>query len=446
MTLELCTVGGYSEVGKNMTAIKYNDEVVICDMGFFIPAIVSYEEMEGGPRTLEGLKRRGAIPSDFVIKPWADKVKAIAISHCHLDHMGAIGYLAQKYKCPVYGTPFTIEFIKKTLHDEKLKIPNKLQVLNAGSKIKVSENIELEFINVTHSTPQAVFIAVHTPDGTVIYTNDFKFDNSPVLGKKPDYERMEKIAKEKDVVAMVVDSLYADSEGKTSSEKVAKEMLKDVMTGTNNKDNLIIVTTFASHIARLKSIIELGKKLRRKVVFFGRSLAKYTSAAENINLVNFSKDVEIMTYSRQVQNKLKQIEKKGRNKYLIVCTGNQAEPGAILTRLAYDKLKFKFNPEDQVIFSCKTIPVTPNIEAREKLEKRLKQKKVRIFKEIHVSGHAKEEDLRDLINIFKPKMIIPSHAPPEKLQHAIDLAKEMGYVKGKNVFMPHDGEKFLIVK
>jgi ribonuclease J len=445
MTLEICTVGGFSEVGKNMTAIRYNDEVVICDMGFFMPAIVSYEEEEDGPRTLESLKRRHAIPDDSIIKSWQPYVKAIVTTHCHLDHIGAIPFLAPKYKCPIIATPYSIEVLKKELHDEKIKIPNKLISLNSGSSINITKNIQIEFINTTHSTPQTVFIAIHTPDGTIIYTNDFKLDNSPTLGKKPNYERMKKIAEEREIIALIVDSLYADTEGKTPSEKVAKQMLKDVLLGCNNENNAIIVTTFASHIARLKSIVELGKKLNRNIVFLGRSLAKYVSAAENINLVNFSKEVEIAGYSRQIQKKLKKIEKKGRrDKYLIVCTGNQAEPGSVLVRLASGKLHFKFMPGDHVIFSCRTIPVDINIENRARLEAKLKQKKLRIFKDVHVSGHGHREDIIDLINIFKPKVIIPGHGSPKQLRPTIELAEDIGYKLGKTVFLPKDGQKILL--
>ncbi|MFH1376750.1 MAG: RNase J family beta-CASP ribonuclease [Candidatus Woesearchaeota archaeon] len=441
MTLELMAVGGYSEVGKNMTAIKYNDEVVICDIGYFIPKLIDYEELEGtNKRTSMGLKRIGAVPDDRVLKPWQNKVKAIVSTHAHLDHIGAIPFLADKYNsCPIIATPFTIEVLKGELKNEKIKISNPLKVLNAGSILKISKNIQIEFINSTHSTPQTVIIAIHTPDGTVIYTNDFKLDNNPTLGKKPDYDRMKKIASEKEVVALITDSLYADTEGKTPSEAIAKQMLKDVLLGIDNEKNAIIVTTFASHIARLKSIVELGKRMHRKVVFLGRSLAKYSAAAENIGLVNFTQDVEIAGYSRQIQKKLQQIEKKDRHKYLIVCTGNQAEEGSVLVRLSTGKLHFKFINGDHVIFSCRTIPAEDNILNRAKLETRLKQKKVRIFKDIHVSGHGHREDIVELINLFKPKILIPSHAGHDKAKHTLDIGKDLGYKNNKTMFMLSDG-------
>jgi len=441
MDIKLCSVGGYSEVGKNCTAIKVDNEAIILDMGFFLPKLISYEE-EGGHRknlTPKGLIKLGAIPDDTVISSWKNKVKAIASTHCHLDHIGAIPYLSNKYNAPILGTPYTLEVLKTMLRDDKLKIKNDLKTLNSGSKFKISKNLEIEFINMTHSTLQTVMIALHTPKGVILYANDFKFDNYPVLGKKPDYERLEKIA-DQGVLALVVDSLYSDARRKTPSEKVAREMLKDVLLGTDNSDHIIIATSFASHLARLRSMIDFGKKLGREIIFMGRSLGKYSFAAENINLVNYSKEVKILSWRRQIENQLKKIKTKNRHNYMLVVTGNQAEPGSILTRLANNDLPFKFLPEDHVIFSCRTIPEEKNIANRALLERKLHQKKARVFTDIHVSGHCGREDLRDLINMVEPKHIIPAHGDIKKTSALAELAVEMDYKEGKNVHIMHDGK------
>ena len=378
----------------------------------------------------------GAIPNDTVISSWQNKVKAIIISHCHLDHLGAVPYLANKYNCPIIATPYTIEVLRGTLRDDKLMLKNQLKPLNSNSSLKISDNIEVEFLHVNHSTLQTVIVVLHTKEGDIVYSNDFKFDNSPVIGQIPDYSKLKKL----NTFALITDSLYADTEGKTPSEKVAREILKEVMLGTYNEMNAIIVTTFSSHIARLKSIIEFGKKLNRKVVFMGRSLAKYTYAAEKLNLVNFSKDVEICTYANQIQRGLNKIEKQGRNNYLIICTGNQGEPKAALTKMVNGILPFRFLPEDQVIFSCRTIPVEINIANRALVEGKLKNKKVRIFKDVHTSGHCSREDLRDLINLTKPQHIIPTHGDRKKLIYLSDLAVEMGYKEDKNVHVMHNSQ------
>ena len=439
--IEICTVGGYSEVGRNMTAIKVDNEVIILDMGICLPKIIDFEE-EGGDRSELNKKhmiKLGAIPNDNVIKSWQPLVKAIAIGHCHLDHIAAIPYLAPHYHASIFGTPYTIEVIRQMLIDEKFHIKNPLKSINPNSKVRVSKNLELEFINMTHSTLQAAMIAIHTKYGTIIYANDYKFDQTPVVGQKANVARLKEIGAKGNVIALIVDSLYSDLDAKTPSEKVAREMLKDVMLGTESSDNLIIATTFASQIARLKSIIDFGKKLNRKIVFLGRSLKKYTQAAENIKLVNFSKDVEIIGYARQIRRKLKEIEKH-RTSYLIVCTGNQGEPRATLTRMASGELPFKFLSEDHIIFACRTIPEPKNIKNREKLEKNLKKFHVRIFKDIHVSGHAAREDQRDLINILKPKHIFPAHGGRDKQLPLFDLAKEMNY----KAHLMEDGKKMVI--
>ena len=440
MKVEVCTIGGYSEVGKNMTAIKIGEEVIICDMGFYLPEIIRIQEEEivKTELTREQMIKLGAVPDDSIIKEWRSKVKAIVVSHCHLDHIGAIPYLAEAYNCPVYGTPYSLEVLKTILKDERVRIKNPIKAMKPNSSVVISKNLTLELVNVTHSTPQTAFIVIHTPEGAIVYGNDFKLDNHPVAGTKPNYKRLKEIEK-KGVLAFIGDALYSDVDMKTPSEKVAREMLKDVLLGTDNKGNLVIVTTFASQIARLKSIVEFGKKMNRKIVFLGRSLHKYTTAAEKVGIINFSKDVEIIGYAAHIKRKLKEIQKNP-GKYLVVCTGNQGEPRAILTRLALNELPYQFKPGDHIVFSCRTIPTPENIANRTLLEAKLKQKKLRLFKDIHCSGHAAREDHRDLFNLLKPKNIIPAHGETSKLTAMASLAQEMGYKLGKDVFIMGDGQ------
>nr|MBA4405031.1 ribonuclease J [Nanoarchaeum sp.] len=441
MSLQIIGIGGYNEVGKNMTLVKYNDESVILDMGFHLPSLVDFEEQGGDRRNLttKGLQKLGAIPDDSSLNSFKDNIKAIVPSHCHLDHVGAIPYLEKNYNAKIIGTPYTIEVLKSLVQDENLKLRNPLIVNKAGSTIEVSKNIKVEFINTTHSTPDTVNVAIHTPEGIVLYTNDFKLDNNPVIGKKPDYDRLKELGKEGKVKALLLDSLYSNQPMKTPSESVAREMLKDVMFGADNEGHAMMITTFASQIARLKSAVEFGKKLDRKIVFLGRSLVKYSNAAINVGYGGFMEDVEIVTYARQVERKLKQIE-KDRSKYLVVCTGNQAEPGSILTRIGSKKLPFKFVHDDHIIFSCKTIPVSPNIENRQKLEKQLAKEGVRIFKDIHVSGHGAREDARDMIDLVKPQMIIPSHGDVAHIGGITELTEVLGYKTGKDLQFLGDGK------
>ena len=309
-----------------------------------------------------------------------------------------------------------------------------------GGRVKISKNLDIEFIHVTHSIPHTVLIVIHTKEGAIVYGNDFKLDNNPVLWGPPDYKRMKRIAKD-GVKALIVDTLYVNTMGKTPSEKVAREMVRDVMLGTHGEGHGMIFTTFASQLARLHTAIEFSKKLDRKVVLLGRSLHKYVTSAEKVKLVNFSKDVEIAGYAKKAQSKLKEIEKKGREKYLIVCTGNQAEPGAILTRMAAGSLPFKFLPGDHIIFSCRTIPVSPNIENRKIMEKNLKSKKARLFLDVHASGHCFREDLRDLIKIFNPQHIVPCQGTHAHMKGMVELGEEMDYKLGKTVHTMNDQQE-----
>ena len=273
-----------------------------------------------------------------------------------------------------------------------------------------------------------------------MYANDYKFDREPTLGKAPNFERLEELGKE-GIKVLIMECLYAEEHRKMPSESVAKQMLKEVMLGTNSQGKAMIVTTFSSHIARLKSIIELGKKLNRKIVFLGRSLAKYIEAAEEIHIVEFKKEVQIVSYRDRIERTLRKIMKEGKDKYLIVCTGHQGEPKAILSRMAREEHGFQFAEGDIIIFSCSVIPVQLNQDNREKLESNLHSKNVRIFKDVHVSGHAAREDHRELLELIKPQAVIPAHAGGEKAKELADLAVKMGY---KKVFLMQDGKRVVV--
>ncbi len=443
--IEIFTVGGYSEVGRNMTVVKYKDEAVILDMGVHLERYIKFK----GDDELElfsynDLKKAEAVPDDTCIKEFRKKVLAIIPSHAHLDHIGAIPYMAQRYDCPIICSNYTEAVITAILEDKQMTIPNEIKILEKNRKLRLSDSITIELINITHSIPDATLVVIHTPDGQVIYTNDFKFDDTPVIGEPPNYNRLKELGKEGHVKLLLIDSIYADQERKTPSEMIAKEMLKKVMLETKANKNAIIVTTFSSHIARLKSIIEFGKILKRKIVFLGRSLGKYVYAAEKVGIVDFSSDAKIISYKSQIAKILKKIEKEGREKYLIVATGHQGEPDAVLSKIANDKFSFKLMSDDVVIFSCNTIPSPLNIANREILEKKLKEKDIRMFKEIHQSGHASREDHRNMINMVKPEHIIPSHVGKDKAELMVNLTEQLGYKRGKTVHVMDDEKKLEI--
>jgi len=441
--IEVIPVGGYSEVGKNMTAVNIDDEIVILDMGLYLPAVLSYEEGDPHDLSTQDLIKIGAIPNDETLRKEKDKVKAIVFSHAHLDHLGALPYLGFHYSCPIIGTPYTIEVLKFLLEEHHTQLKKRVKVVEYNSILRISENLRLEFIPITHSTLQTVLVVIHTKYGSIVYANDFKLDDFPTIGSKPNYDKIKKLGE--NCVLLIMDSLYSNSHTKTPSEKVAKDMLKEVLIGVkNSKGSAIIITTFSSHIARLKSIVEFGRILKRKIVFLGRSLYNYVTAAEKTNLIHFGKEVEIVKFRSDVKHKLLQIQREGRSNYLIVCTGNQGEPDSVLSRIARKNLPFELLPNDIVIFSCRTIPTEMTIKNRNVLESRLKQKHVRIFKDVHISGHSSREDHRTMINLLKPKNIIPTHGDRDITKGLETLAEEMGYKLGENVFLLDDNKPIKI--
>ncbi len=443
--MKIHTIGGYNEVGKNMTVVELADDAIIFDSGFYMPAIVEMQEDEGPQQayTEKKLRNNGALPDDILVQKLGlrNKVRAILLGHAHLDHIGAIPYTSYRYNAPVVGTPFTIAVLKKIMEDSKIKIPNKVVTVNPNSTFIIKgkkRNYKAEFINATHSTLQTSMIALHTPEGIILYANDFKMDNTPVLGLPPNYTALKRIAKQ-GVKVMIVDSLYSGENKKTPSEKVARALVEEVLLTIKNEKNAVFVSTFSSHIARIKSIVDFSKKLNRKVYVIGRSMSKYISSAEEAGVCPFKKDIQIGSYKRQVESILKKVSTNPAGS-LVVCTGHQGEPGSILDRLSRGKLPFEFKQGDNVVFSSKTIPVPVNIANKENMDKRLKRIGVRIFDDVHVSGHGGREDLRDVVSIVQPENIIPSHGTTAQLTPMLELAKEMGYVAGKNCHLVHDGQ------
>lgn len=443
--LKIHAIGGYDEVGKNMTALESGDDVLLFDAGLFLPAIVGVQEREQNP-TERWMRDIGALPDDLYLDKngLRNKVRAILVSHAHLDHVGGVQYLASRYKAPVAAPQFAIEVLKKLMEDNRTGIGNRLISVRPNDSITIKGRNEhkVEFINITHSTIQSTMIAVHTKEGVILYANDYKFDNTPILGDKPNYKRLKELSRI-GIKALVADCLYAPDDRKTPSEKIARGLLEDVLFTTENYRSGIVVTTFSSHIARLKSIAEFGNKLGREVIFLGRSLNKYVSAAEKIGKAPFKNQIKMAKYRRQVEQFLKRANENKR-KYLLVCTGHQGEAGAVLDRMSRGQLPYKLSDDDHIIFSSKTIPTPVNIESRAQLESRLKKFNVRIFDNVHVSGHGGREDLRDLIKITNPEHFIPSHGDWKKTKAGLDLAVEMGYKKDYNAHLMSNGKSIFL--
>ena len=444
MGLEIIPLGGFLEVGRNCTLVKVDDEAIILDMGLHMDNYITYTDDEDRDdldekKDMSGdaLIKVNAVPNLYEVQDLWPKVKAICIGHAHLDHIGAVPFLASKFtNASIHGTRYTMEVLKEMLRGEGTKLKNKIVSHEPNGQAKISDKITVEFVNMTHSTPQSALMVIHTPYGKVAYALDFKLDNAPVLGEKPNYKRLEELGKQ-GIKVLIFECLYVHMNTKTPSESIAREMLKDVMLGVNSKGNSIVVTTFSSHIARLKSIVDMGKLLKRRVVLVGRSFDKYVMAAKRANVIDLTKNVEMVKYGGMAGKYFKKV--RNPENQIFVVTGHQAEHGSILPRMVFDKM-YNFKEQDNVIFSCTVIPVENNIRNRDKLEDELRRRKIRIFKDVHSSGHAYREDQRELIRIMKPEFLMPAHADEPKVLLARELAVEMGY-SPEDVLIAKNGDR-----
>ena len=443
--MEVCTVGGYEEVGNNMTAVKVGEDVFLFDCGFYLPGVIELQENPEIDHTVRGLRRVGGIPDDRVLDRlgWSKKVKAIFLSHAHLDHVGGLPFLANRYPdATIYGTPFSMKVFESLIADSKINLRNPKKIVQPNSTHPIpgaKKEIKVEFIHATHSTLDCTFVALHTPEGIFFYALDLKFDNHPTMGKPPNYSRLKEIGKI-GVKVLILDALYSDTEKKPGGEKIAEYLLEDAFSKANNdKGKALFITTFSSHIERLNNITKLGKKTNREIVFLGRSLAKYVDCAIKIGKCPFQKQIRIMKYRKQVNSFLRKVE-ANRGKYLIVCTGHQGEKGSILDRISKGETPFKFRGGDNLIFSSSVIPTEVNIEARKKLDARLRKVGVKLQIDVHVHGHGSREDLRDLLEMLNPKHIIPAHGSLEQETPMIELAKEYGYKFGETSHLASNGK------
>jgi len=258
MRITLHAVGGYDEVGRNMTCLEIGNDAIILDMGIYLDRYVPLQD-NIDELTAQQLIQEDAIPNDGKIFQLRNKVKAIILSHAHLDHIGAIPWLASHYNCPIFSTPYTVEILKRMKREKSFfELKNKLVTITPNSTYNISKNIDVEFIHTTHSIIQPSMVNISIPQGNILYSLDYKFDNHPIIGKRTNKKKLRKLGKG-NTIALIVDSTNAEEEKKTFSESVAREMLKDVLLGMETEEHGIIITTFSSHVARLKSIFEIGK-------------------------------------------------------------------------------------------------------------------------------------------------------------------------------------------
>lgn len=447
MEVEIATIGGYEEIGRQMTAVRVGEEVVIFDMGLHLSEVLLHDNVQTEDMHSLDLIDLGAIPDDRTMSEISGEVSAIVPTHGHLDHIGAIPKLSHRYDAPIVGTEFTIELVKKQIQGEsKFDVDNELVKMSSGDRMGVgkSGNLELEFVNVTHSIPGAVNPVLHTPEGAVVYGLDKRIDPNPVLGDPFDMERFKEIEREEGVLCYFEDCTNAGRTGRTPSEQIARLQLQDVLTRMREFEGGIIATTFSSHIARTKSLVEFAREIDREPILLGRSMKKYGSIADRIGMVNFTHGLEMQGHRGGVEEAFSRVMEEGKNSYLPIVTGHQGEPNATLTRMSRGQTPYEFGQGDKVLFSARVIPDPINRGQRHQLENLLENKGVRIYDDIHVSGHLREEGHYEMLETLDPEHLVPAHNGMSGISPYVNLAESLGYSTDENLHICRNGHRFTV--
>ena len=412
--VKIMFLGGVGEVGKNMMAVEYGGEIIIIDSGSAFPG----DDLPGIDLIVQNI--------DYLIKN-KNKVKAIFITHGHEDHIGSLPYLLSEINVPIYGSRMTCALIEKKLKEHK-KIKPILNNVKAGDVIKTSK-FSVEFIHVNHSISGSFAFAITTPVGVWLHTGDFKVDYTPIDGKIIDINRFAELGK-KGVLLLTADSTNVEHVGFTVSESAVGRTFDNLF--AQYRDKRIFVATFASNIYRLQQLINMAEKYKRKIAFSGRSMINVTEVAEKIKEIKINKNLIIQ---------IDKINKYKPEEVLVISTGSQGEPFSALTRMASDSFKgVRLGEDDAVIISSSPIPGNERA-IGDVINNLYKTGCVVIYDklaEIHVSGHAKSEELKLIHALVKPKFFIPAHGEYRMLKKHIDLAVSMG-MNEKDTLLPEIG-------
>ncbi len=447
MEIEIATIGGYEEVGRQMTAVRAGNDIVIFDMGLNLSKVLIHDNIQTeGMHSLD-LIDMDAIPDDRVMSDLEGDVRAIVPTHGHLDHIGAISKLAHRYDAPIVATPFTLELVKGEFEDEnKFGSDNELVRMDAGETMTIGDHgCELEFVNVTHSIIQAINPVLHTPEGAIVYGLDKRVDHTPVIGDPIDMKRFREIGREGEgVLCYIEDCTNANKKGRTPSEAVAREHLRDTLYSMEDYNGGIVATTFSSHIARVKSLVEFAREIGRQPILLGRSMEGYSGTAKRLD-VDFPSDVDMVGYRRSIDQTLERIMNDGKGNFLPVVTGHQGEPRALLTRMARGETPYDLDDGDKVVFSARVIPEPTNVGQRYQAEKLLGMQGARVYDDIHVSGHLCQEGHYTMLDALQPQHIIPAHQDLKGLSGYVDLASNQGYTLGRDIHTTRNGNIIRIV-
>jgi ribonuclease J len=427
--MKVTAVGGYKAIGRNMTGVSVGNETIALDNGIRLDTLQMYDcDINDIRRTnREELVRLDVIPEAERLRD----VKTQVISHGHLDHVGALPFT--KPKVPIVSTPYSIEIARREYPEGDFYAVDYGGVYNATKRIRV------ELIEVTHSIPETSLVLLKTPEGNVIYACDYKLDDHSNFGKT-DYHKIKKTGHE-GVRLLIAESTRVKEAGKTPPESIVKNKLEDILTSIEG--GLIVATTFSSHIGRMQTILDEAEKTGRKPVILGHSMSNNIQTAEKMDYIDLPPDTRVYGTPKAIDHALREIH-KNREGYFIITTGHQAEPDSVLVRMVENRFNFRFQKRDSLIFCANTIPVQMNIANRSILESKLQAKGVRIFRDVHASGHASKEDHRRLLDMLKPEHIIPCHGSLEQRSAWVSLASEEGYELNKNIHLINNGQQITI--
>ena len=411
--IRIIPLGGLNEIGKNLTVFEYEDDAVILDCGMTFPD----DDMLGVDIV---------IPDITYLHKIADRIRGIVLTHGHEDHIGALPYVLKEFSVPVYGTRLTLGILKNKLKEHGILNQTKLNTINAGDRVRLG-SFTAEFIHTNHSIANAVAIALHTPSGVILHTGDFKIDSTPIDSDMIDLARFGQLGSE-GVLALMSDSTNADRPGVTYSEKTIGKTFDSLFEKADQNKQRIIVATFASNVHRVQQIIDAAVKYNRKVAVSGRSME---------NVIEAAIELEYMHVPDNTIIGLDDINKYPKDQLVVVTTGSQGESMAALTRMAFTShKKINIEPGDLVIISASPIPGNEKSVANV-VNELLKHGAEVVYEkqaDVHVSGHACQEELKIILSLVKPKYFIPVHGEYRHLCKHRDLAISTGIDK-KNIFV-----------
>ena len=414
--LRIAFLGGLNEIGKNMTVFECEGDMIILDCGMAFP--------DGDMLGVDMV-----IPDYTYVEQNRDKVRGVVITHGHEDHIGGIPYLLSKLNVPIYGTPLTVGLIENKLKEHSLSAPAQLIKKNSGDTIRLG-CFEIELIHVNHSIPDSVGVAIHSPAGTIVHTGDFKIDYTPMGGGMIDLSRFAQLGDE-GVLALLADSTNAGRPGYTPTEQKVTESFDNLF--SKARRSRIIIATFASNISRIQQIINCAVKYGRKVAFSGRSMINYVNVARELGYVSVPDNLII---------DIDQLKEYPPEKIVLATTGSQGEPMSALTRMAYsDHRKVEVGAGDFIIISANPIPGNERTVGNvvDELLKRGCEVVYESMYEVHVSGHACQEELKLIHSLVKPKFFIPVHGEQKHLRKHMELAMSVGTDR-KNIYVGDIGK------